>query len=123
MKFPFHYIVKAKLIRQTKENEFDFEEVYKEFANENPIVAREEAFSYYQSLIDVLLENKNKSYISDKQTREDLVSFIEHGESIKLDVGTGKIEFNDDSFENGIGVYFIVDLPSSLIEFTVGDEV
>lgn len=109
MKPAFHYIVKAKLIRQIKENEFDFEEINKTFENENPIIAREEAFSHYQSWIDILLQDKSKEYVSDREAREDLISFIKPGATTKLQADGKEIEFSDDSFGNGIGVYFVKD--------------
>ena len=84
MKAAFHYIVKAKLIHQIKGNEFDFKDINKTFENENPIIAREEAFRHYQSWIDILLQHKGKEYTSDKQARKDLISFIEPGATAKL---------------------------------------
>ena len=54
MKAPFHYLVKAKLIRVTKGNEFDFQEISKIFENDIPIIARERAFDYFQSCVDIL---------------------------------------------------------------------
>ena len=111
MKAAFHYIVKAKLIRQIKGKEPKFEEVIKVFENKNPIIARDDAFKHYQSWIDILLENKNKEYTSDKQARIDLASFMDHGKSIKLNAGENDIEFNNDTFSTGIGVFFVVDKP------------
>ncbi|MEP6682917.1 MAG: ATP-binding protein [Parafilimonas sp.] len=109
MKAAFHYLVKAKVIRQTENNELDFVEINKVFENENPIIARTEAFSFYQSWIDVLLQKKDKEYVSDRQARRDLVSFIEPGANIKLVAGGKEIEFDNKSYGNGIGVYFIID--------------
>ena len=51
MKPVIHYAFKAKLIRKKKEDgDFDFLEVDEEFFNDNPILAREAAFKYYQIL-------------------------------------------------------------------------
>ena len=110
MKAAFHYLVKAKVIRKTKGNELDFEEINKKFENENPIIAREEAFRLYQSWIDILLQSKNKEYISDKEARKDLISFIDAGVSTKLYSGDTEIEFNKNSLGNGIGVFFVPDI-------------
>ena len=79
MQASFHYIVKAKLIRFIKGNEIDFLEFEDKFENETPILARENAFKHYQNYIDVLLQGKGKTYISDRQTREELNSFIDPG--------------------------------------------
>jgi len=116
MKAAFHYIVKAKVIRITDGSEPDFPEINKTFENENPIIARDEAFRFYQSWIDILLQSKNKQYVSDRQARKDLISFIDPGKTTKLKVDEKEIEFNNDSFGNGIGVYFVADQ-------TVGDSV
>lgn len=110
MSAAFHYLVKAKLIHQFEGNEFDFEEINKKFENENPIIAREEAFHYYQSWIDILLQHKGKEYISDKEARKGLISFVEPGVSAKLKADGKEIEFNDKSLGNGIGVFFVPDI-------------
>ena len=107
MKTGFHYVVKAKLIRYKNANEIDFLEVEEKFENENPILAREAAFSFYQSYLDVLLESKDKKYTSDKQAREDLRSFIEMGTKVKTP--TGEFDY-DDSIGNGIAIFLIVDV-------------
>lgn len=109
MKAAFHYIVKAKIIRITEGSELDFSEINKTFENENPIIARDEAFQFYQSWIDVLLQSKDKDYLSDRQARKDLISFIDPGKTTKLRVDEKEIEFNNDSIGNGIGVYFVAD--------------
>lgn len=44
MKAAFHYTVKVKLIRYKAKNEVDFIDFKKSFENENPIIAREDAF-------------------------------------------------------------------------------
>ena len=69
MKAAFHYLVKAKVIRKKEDNELDFVEINKKFENENPIIAREAAFRFYQSWIDILLQYKGKVYVSDKEAR------------------------------------------------------
>lgn len=123
MKVPFHYLVKAKLIRKTDVNEFDFQEISKTFENHTPIIAREKAFDYFQSCIDILLQHKGKEYISEKETQKELISFIETGTS-KLQIGDNEILFSEDSFGNGIGVYFVKDIEVKSIDtfWSVGQE-
>lgn len=123
MKAAFHYTVKAKLIRFIKDGVIDFIEFNQPFENENPILAREQAFKIYQNHIDVLLQGKNKKYISDKQARADLISFIDTGTSTKIKIGEQDFEFSD-SHGNGIGVYLIIDQPmeDDIIDDNVGDE-
>jgi hypothetical protein len=60
MKAAFHYIVKAKVIRQIEGNELDFAEINESFENENPIIARDAAFRFYQSWIDILLQKQKQ---------------------------------------------------------------
>jgi len=61
------YIVKAKIIKGKLENQTVFETFDKEFINEEPIIARNDAIAYYQDLLDMIktsssdeLEFKNK---------------------------------------------------------------
>jgi hypothetical protein len=113
MKESIQYIVRAKLIRFIQDNKIDFFEPEERFINDNPIIAREQAFSHYQSFIEVLLEGKNKKYISDKQAREDLISFIDPGTVTKVIIDDKEVEFSD-SHGNGIGIYMAVYEPSEI---------
>lgn len=108
----FHYIVKAKLIRLIKGNEIDFLEFEDKFENQNPIIARENAFKHYQNYIDVLLQGKNEIYTTDRKAREELNSFIDPGTKTKIIIGEKEVEFSD-SFGNGIGVFMIIDIPKN----------
>lgn len=104
-----HYAVRAKLIRKRKENgEFDFLEVQEEFFNDNPILAREAAFKYYQNYIDVLLEAKGLRYESDKQARVALESFHDPKTSKNFDINGISITIPE-SFGNGIAVFLVLD--------------
>jgi len=124
MTVALHYIVKAKLIRYIKGNEIDFLEFEDKFMDESPIIAREKAFKHYQNYIDVLLEGKNKRYISDKRAREELYSFIDPGTKTKIKIGDSEVEFND-SFGNGIGVFMVIDNPKadSIYDDKKGEEI
>lgn len=127
MKAAFHYVVRIKIALFNKDNEVDLQEYESKFENENPILARNKAFDYYQTNIDNFLLNKNKTYTSDRQAREVLNSFIDLGTKAKYKIGDREVEYND-SFGNGIGVYLVVDKPilsdkhQTLIEDKVGDE-
>src|SRR5574343_86298 len=124
MQTSFHYIVKAKLIRFIEGNEIDFLEFEDKFENEIPILARENAFKHYQNYIDVLLQGKGKTYISDRQAREELNSFIDPGTTTKITIGESEVDFND-SFGNGIGVFMIIDNPKEDVVYDdkVGEEI
>lgn len=100
----FHYVVNVKLIK-SKADAIDSSKI---FGNDNPIIAREEAFDHYQSWLDVLLGGQR--IISDKQARMELISFIDPGTGTKVKIGEAEIEIND-SFGNGIGVFLVIDNP------------
>ena len=109
MKTAFHYIVKAKVIKKVIGKELVFSEISKIFENENPIIAREDAFRYYQSWVDTLLESKEKVYLSDLEARNELVKFIDTNKPVKIYSDKAEMEFNTNSVGNGIGVYFVPD--------------
>lgn len=69
------YILRGDIYRE-KGIDNEMVTFYKEFRNENLIIAREECFSSYQSFIDVFLQGINKEYISHKQTEKDFNDFI-----------------------------------------------
>ncbi len=124
MKAAFHYAVKVKLIRYESKDEVSFINYDKVFENENPIVAREEAFKEYDEWIKDLYAGigKKGEYTSDKQARVDLQRFIKPKHNDTVRVGGSDIDFGN-SFGHGIGVYFIIDKPyhSSLLEEDIYD--
>ena len=122
METPLYYIVKAKLVKKERGKEPEFEEYQKVFLNKIPIVARQEAFNYYQSCIEVLLQNKSKEYYSDKQARHDLINFIERGETSKVIIGEKEVVFTSDSLGNGIGVYLVLNQTINFSTFTPLDK-
>ena len=67
--------------------------------------ARQEAFTYYQSLIDVLYEALGDCYTTDQQARVDLQTYFHAGCS-KAKTRIGKIAFDDNLF-NEIAVYWV----------------
>lgn len=120
----FHYVVKAKLIRhKKKDGELEFLQFEEKFEDDNPIKARNLAFKRFQSYIDVLLEGKNKKYVSDKQARVDLVSFIDPGTKSKINIENKQVEFSD-AFGNGIGVFLVLNAPDqgTLFSESVSEE-
>lgn len=110
MSASIHYIVKSKLIRFIKEGEINFIEINEKFENDNPIEAREKAFDFYQNNIDVLLQGKDKKYLSHEQAEEDLNPFVDSGIMVKWNELAEGFEFPN-SYGNGIGVYMVVDKP------------
>lgn len=122
MKPAIHYVVKTKRINYKSADDIDFIEDEVVFENESPIVARNEAFNYYQSFIEVLLQSIGKDYTSDKQTRIDLKDFREDKvpQSNTVNISEGEMTFN---FERGntIGVYMVVDKHMENDDFRFAD--
>ena len=120
---PFHYIVKSKLIRNIQHNKSKLLVFEDEFIDPDPIIAREKAFNHYQNYVDVLLQSKGKTYVSDAEARRHLNSFInvDHGTNFFLDDQV--INFHD-SYENGLGIYLKVNLPipNTFLQDKSGDE-
>jgi len=121
MKAAFHYIVRAKLVRFIKGTEIDFLEFEEKFEDGSPVIARDKAFNYYQNYIDVLLESHNKEYVSDRQAREELQSFIDPGTKIKIKIQDNEFEISD-SLGNGIGIFMVIDTPKPDTDDKIGDE-
>ena len=67
--------------------------------------ARQAAFAYYQSLIDVLYEALGDCYTTDQQARIDLQAFL-HADCSKAKTRIGKMTFDDNLF-NEISVYWV----------------
>ena len=112
MKAAFHYTVKVKLIRYKTKDEVDFINFEKLFENENPILAREDAFKEYEEWIKDLYTGLGKEgqYSTDKQARIDLQTFITPSEKHNVQIKENEIDFGN-SLGYGIGVYFVIDKP------------
>ena len=112
MKAAFHYTVKVKLIRYKTKDEVDFINFEKLIENENPILAREDAFKEYEEWIKDLYTGLGKEgqYSTDKQARIDLQTFITPSEKHNVQIKENEIDFGN-SLGYGIGVYFVIDKP------------
>jgi hypothetical protein len=69
------YIIRGEAYR-SKGNTENPIEIYEEFKDDNPIIAREKSFRFYQNFVDVFLDSKEKSYISHEQVEIDLQDFF-----------------------------------------------
>lgn len=106
-----HYLVRVKLIRVINNEKIDFIYDEKIFIEQNPILAREKAFSHYNSYIDIILEpNLEHSKIAQRISKRIEKKIIE--------IDNEKIEIND--FQSGIGIFLIIDEPIN--EDNKGDE-
>lgn len=112
MKAAFHYAVKVKLIRYETKDDIGFIDFEKFFENENPILARQEAFKEYEEWIDDLYTGMGQAgaYSTDKQARIDLQKFTTPSTKYNVKIDENEIDIGN-SFGYGIGVYFIIDKP------------
>lgn len=78
-----YYKVEGTLYR-TKGKEKNLIKIDEIFENTNPIIAREKAFSHYQSYIDVLLQRKGAEYVNHKKTVVELTDFFASGRKHKF---------------------------------------
>ncbi len=112
MKAAFHYAVKVKLIRYETKEDINFIDFNKVFENENPILARQEAFKEYEEWIKDLYTGigTTAKYSTDKQARIDLQKFTTPSGKHNVQIDENEIDFGN-SFGYGIGVCFIIDKP------------
>jgi len=107
-----HYLVHG-LFWQEQMHNIDYLEAKKDnlcrinktFEDTDLSKARQAAFAYYQSLIDVLYEALGDCYTTDQQARIDLQAFLHAGCS-KSKKHIGKMVFDDNLF-NEIAVYWV----------------
>ncbi|HBS86264.1 MAG TPA: hypothetical protein DEA97_06895 [Bacteroidales bacterium] len=101
METAFFYKFKARIIFKKDNNELAFEEVEKDFENENPILARENALRFFNSYVEVVTGVEN---ISAEQLKEKEIDFIDPGTNTLIQVDSNNIYLSD-SIGNGIGVF------------------
>jgi len=123
MKAIIHYALKLKLIRISAQGEIDFIEYDEKFENEDPIIARTQAFDAFHNCLTSILKAKNKSYSTDKQARSEIRQFAENTINSKVVFANREIDFSS-TIGNGIGVFMIIDHPLDgyVIEDHAGDE-
>ena len=122
MKPKIYYIVESLFYRKDIGNKLDFllsngdlkdsiHHLKREFKDESPIIARESAFNYFQSMVDVLYDGLGAKYTTDEQARIDLQKYFNSGNDVEL-MGNSqnKFKISDDLF-NGLNIYMIVDEP------------
>ena len=78
----------------------------KTFSDSDPHTSRQEAFGYYQSLIDVLYEALGGHYTNDRQAQIDLQAFF-NARCQSAVTRIGRMTFDDNIF-NEIAVYRVV---------------
>lgn len=91
------YIVNGTFYRNKDRREDDLIQIYKEFQNESNQVSRKQAFSYFKSTIEVLLESHNLKFENYKQAEKDLKEFytsekIDIHPKLGLNIGSSDID-------------------------------
>jgi hypothetical protein len=124
MESAFHYLVKIKLYNYHNKDNVEFIEKNQEFKNESPIIARQEAFRFYQNWLDVLLTGIDSEYIDDMQARDKLKSYLKPSEELKLRFDDEEIVLSN-AQSIGIGIYHVIDIPTAPIwkDDTLNDHV
>ncbi len=117
------YIVESLFYRKNIGNKLDFllnngdlkDAIHlskKEFKDESPIIARENAFNHFQSIVDVLYDGLDKKYTTDEQARIDLQKYLDSGNAVEL-LGNNPRKKNKitDDILNGIEIYLVIETP------------
>ena len=110
----FHYALKIKLFNYYSKDKVEYIEHFKPFFYDNPIIARIEAFRFYQSWIETLLDEIGKEYTTDKQAREELQAYLKPKMDLNFNLGENTIDLSN-TVSIGIGVYFVIDIPAPAI--------
>ena len=104
----FFYHVKGTLFR-AKNNYDNLIEVNEIFRHENPIIARQNAFNFYQNYIDVFLQSKGEKYISHEETIRRLADFVRSDQKKYAKIGTHIIDTIDVDFDKGLSIYLVME--------------
>jgi hypothetical protein len=102
------YHLKGTLIRK-KGQECDYIEVNELFKDINPLVAREKAFSKFQSYLEVFLDSIGKRYVTYEQAVVDLQDFVNSYKRTVLKTPNGIITVLHTDFDKGLCLYFVED--------------
>lgn len=108
MKIRISYHLEGTLIRN-KGQECDCIKVNELFRNENPLVAREKAFSKFQSYMEVFLDSIGKRYVTYEQAVADLQDFVNTYKTTVLQTPHGIIDEIDTDMDKGLCMYLIED--------------
>ncbi|HUC79457.1 MAG TPA: hypothetical protein VMR70_01020 [Flavisolibacter sp.] len=100
-----HYEVKGKFILDFDQK--DFQTLQKEFRHASPILARQEAFNFYQNYIEVLLNYQGKEYTSHEELKDDLFPLFSMSTPYQSLPEVDRVMH----LNFGIGVYLVIDKP------------
>ena len=107
MKAKFFYLVSESMFRY-KNDETRLINVHEVFVDDDPIVARENAFGYFQSYIDVFLESRGEVFTTHEMAVEILQDFVN---SYRLEYHkTGDVLFKEVNadFDKGLSICLVL---------------
>jgi len=101
------YLLQGTLFR-TQSKLYDLIEINEIFQDINPILARDQVFSKYQSYVDVFLESQGLVYESNNQVGKELAIFINsHQEQYAFN--NPVLGQFDVDFDKGLFIYLVTD--------------
>ena len=123
MKSAFHYLVRVKQLRLKSPGKIDFIEIDEKFEDDDSLLARNRAFAYYHTCLDLLLAEQALTYTTEAEAQEGLKNFSSQNHTTPIQIGNRVMDFSN-SFGLGIGVFFVIDKPSKDYTFEdhAGDE-
>jgi hypothetical protein len=139
MKAAIHYVVKGKFIRCTTADQIDFVQFEEVFEDEIPIHARERAFDFFDSYIDVLIDSKENvcdRFKPQYSTSQDLsitapppINKLSTLEEFEKHIELYKEYYNNSSSSfrehvdiyNGIGIFLVMNVPIYPIDIETTD--
>ena len=105
----FFYLVSGTLFR-SKADENNPIKIFEVFKDDNPIIAREKAFRFYQNYIDVFLESKGRTYVSYEESVIALQDFVNSYQRKFATIGghvLDEMEIHVD-FDKGLNIFMIL---------------
>ena len=115
------YQVRGTMFR-CKGDETNLIEVDEIFKNDNPIIAREKAFQYYQNYIDVFLESKGKVYVSHEETANVIQDFFNSYKKAHTKFGDELNDEIDVDYDKRLNIYMVMS-DSKMITTYGGDQI
>jgi len=118
MKDNTHYIVETKFWRRDvpyihDENhnriplQADLVENTKKFEHKNVLEARIQAFTHYESILEVLYQGLGKTQTTDEQARIDMQHYLDSGNGILLGNKGSEFKMNSMDVHNRIQIYWV----------------
>ena len=122
MKAKFFYLVTGTMFRN-KNDETNLIQVHEIFKDDNPIVARENAFKFYQNYLDVFLESRGEIYTTHEKAVSVLYDFMNSNKTGVFKIGNNEVIDNlHVDFDKGLNICLVMS-NSKTITFSGGGKV